>query len=458
MSLGKSSSNITIDLVEYGEIKLPREDFSFLKEDELSALQNALLPLVTITSDLEGKHFILKAGAGVGVIETQAVRVQVRPSLSVGEFITLIHYTLSGNIPPDHFRSHSDLIWDAGFEDALSMLLCDEIREVLRVGLSRRYEERREPLKVIRGRPLWERNFPWRGGKAREIVCRHHYLTYDNLDNRLLQAGLRSAAAIARSKEVRRTVLKHLHTFRELASEISPDFIQFQKASQNYNRLTEHYRPAHGLSKIFILGLRPESFFEAGPHLATGLVLNMADLFEQFVARLMEDLLKPAGLTIRSQAPDYGALLDAERHRYASVRPDLEVYRSQNICGVIDAKYKSYWAAADNGFHPARKISNADLYQLFFYQQRIQRKHNLLNPPTAVIASPLPEEDERDGTACIGKRFQRVIWQAGSEKAGDVRLLLIPMTRFLRLLKQRKNLENIMADIGLDHLLEMFLN
>jgi hypothetical protein len=59
-------------------------------------------------------------------------------------------------------------------------------------------------------------------------------------------------------------------------------------------------------------------------------------------------------------------------------------------------------------------------------------------PPLAIIASPLPDEDERSNYSVIAERFKRIIWQAGLEKAGYVRLFLVPMTKFLRFLIQRE--------------------
>jgi 5-methylcytosine-specific restriction endonuclease McrBC regulatory subunit McrC len=445
----------TIDLTEYGEITLPASELSFLSEQVFQPVCETLNPLVTVTLGWGGDHLSFKAGSNVGVIQTHGLRVQVRPALSVREMVVLIRYALSGKVPLQHLRSFADVDWGTGFEDVLCMLLCEEAREILRMGLSRRYEERREPLNFLRGRPLWEKNFPWRGGKTPEVTCRYHRLTYDNTDNRLLLAGLRSAVHLANSEEVKRKVFHYLKIIGDLASETVPEPTQFDQAAQRYNRLTEHYRAAHGLCRMLIYSLRPESLYDSGKHLVFGVVLDMAGLFEKFIEQLMADTLKPAGFSIDSQAPDRKALLDAEGYPYISVRPDLIVSQNRIVRGVIDAKYKRYWAAAADGSSPARKIANEDIYQLFFYQQRLQRKFNLPVPPVAVIASPLPEEDERNGPT-VAARFRRIIWQAGPEKAGDVRLLLIPMTKFLRFLIQREKPADIMARTGLDRIKELF--
>ena len=61
---------------------------------------------------------------------------------------------------------------------------------------------------------------------------------------------------------------------------------------------------------------------------------------------------------------------------------------------------------------------------------------------------PLPEEDEKNGGRCISERYKRILWQAGAEKAGDVRLILIPMTRFLRMAKKGVPPSIAVAELG----------
>jgi 5-methylcytosine-specific restriction endonuclease McrBC regulatory subunit McrC len=338
------------------------------------------------------------------------------------------------------------------------LLFCDEIKEIFRIGLSRRYIETEEPLKILRGRPLWETNFPWSPDYSNEIFCRHYRLTYDNLDNKLIFSGLRRALTLIRDNDVRKIALKHFKIFTSLTSGVRPEISMFDKAKKEYNRLNEHYFIAHSLSKMFLFGMRPESLFEKGGIVVSGLVLDMAMLFEMFVEKLLSDFFVGRGFKIRSQGPDRNALLDEEGQTYASIRPDFEIYKNDRIIGVIDAKYKTYWKGLENNNKPTRKISNEDLYQLFFYQQRIQRKHNLSNAPIAIIASPLPAEDERGDSPVISERFRRIFWQAGSDKAGDVRLILIPTTQFLRLLTSGIKSQEAIERIHLDTILKSFLN
>lgn len=106
------------------------------------------------------------------------------------------------------------------------------------------------------------------------------------------------------------------------------------------------------------------------------------------------------------------------------------VYRRDVPIAVIDAKYEELWQATDDGT-PVRRIANDDLYQLFFYAQRLQLRHRLVSPPTAVNVCPLPGDYEREADA-IGDRFTRVTRRAGSEVACSIELLMLPLTLTLR--------------------------
>jgi len=446
----KARTEKLIVLREYENVEIPKQDFLFPDADSFKNVRDLLSPLVNIQPSWNRDNYRFRTDSKVGVIVTNGFRVEVRPKVSATEFCILIRYVLSGKLLPEHYRAYSNLTWDTGFEDALCTLLCDEVDEIRRIGLSRCYEERHDALPMLRGRPLWSANFPWRGAKSKEIVCRHYHLTYDNLDNRLLLAGLKSANLLTSHKDVKTRVHKHLKMFMGVSSDATPEPDQFDKAFENYNRLNEHYAVAHSIAKMFLFRRRPEDFYQQGKSTVPGVVLDMSSLFEKFVERFTADLLREFGVFVKPQTRDHRALLDLNGQQYASVRPDIELWRSGKPLGVVDAKYKPYWKAVDSSLKPERKISNEDLYQLFFYQQRMQRKYNLPVSPFAIIASPLPDDDERNGRSIISNRYRQVFWQAGYEKGGDVKLFLIPMTKYLRLLKEKRSASDAIGSLGYD--------
>ena len=100
-----------------------------------------------------------------------------------------------------------------GFENVLCVLLCEEMRTIVRNGISRRYKEHLDPIKVIRGRVLWEKNFPLLRRKSKEIFCRYHQLTYNNIDNQIILSGLKKAFFLVGVPEVKRQVGEFLNIF-----------------------------------------------------------------------------------------------------------------------------------------------------------------------------------------------------------------------------------------------------
>lgn len=446
-----------IIIQEWAHEDIPRGDIAFIADEDLLRLAEEIKPLVTASRLFDGA-IRFKAGGNVGVIEAKGIRIEVRPRLAVREFLALIRYALGGKVPPNHFRSMTELSWGSGFEDALCMLFCDEVDEIRRIGLSRKYKEITKPLEVLRGRPMWNQNFPWRGAEQGEIICRYNRITYDSLDNQLLLAGLEKAVIWTKDVKVRHRAIRHLRLLHHLTTRKRPDLSDFDKVTSGYNRLNEHYEAPHALSRMFLFGLRPSSFFDSGADHIFGLSLNMANLFENFVERLLKAILEQHGFVLRSQLPDRGALLDGDEKVYSSVRPDLLVWRGDHIRAVIDAKYKDYWQLDAVTSRPVRKVINEDLYQLFFYQQRLQRKYGLSNPPPAFIVCPLPEDDEREDIQILSKRFRRIIWQAGNERSGDVKLVFIPMTKFLRSVMDGNSEEKAIGHvIGFEDLHKMFV-
>ncbi|MBU2489821.1 MAG: McrC family protein [Proteobacteria bacterium] len=443
---GPRTALVTIDLVEFKKVERNAEDFVFLSPEHWFHLEKELAGLVSIHRSRDGSQIIFQAGSRVGTAFARGVRVQVRPRLAVHLFLQLLHYVLSGQMCRKPPRALLDVSRGVGFEDALAFLLAHEVREIQRIGVSRKYEERREPLQALRGRPLWERNFPWDPDHASRIVCRHHWLTYDNPDNRLLLAGLRKAATLVDSREIRGQIVNHLNTFSHLASEVSFTRADLMEEQWSYTRLNEHYQCAHQLCRMFLAGLRPSSLFEGGDSLVPGVALDMAMLFERFVGRFLGEALGPHGFVLHTQKSDNRALYDGEGGRYASVRPDFELWRAGRFEAVVDAKYKDYWSAQEKGRQPTKKIRNEDLYQLFFYQQRLRHRHGLPALPPSFIASPLPDLEEREGRPVLPERYRTIIWKSEIGEAGCVRLILIPVTRYLESLVTGKGVERILLE------------
>jgi len=371
------------------------------------------------------------AGQSIGAVEVGALRIEVRPRLAAPEMAAFIRYALGGKVDAT-LRATFPTGPSLGLDELLCQVLADEADRIRQIGLSRQYMQQRECLRALRGRLDFLASFPWDNKRQQSLVCSYHLLTCDNLDNRLMRASLEQSSLLEVTPRTRGRLLAHRRIWTHAASATHPVRQDFAEARQRYTRLTENYRLAHNVGEIIVAKRRPTGLFEVGTVTTSGFMLSMPVLFEKFVERIMREELAPQDITVESQHPDQGALLDGLGKLYRRVRPDLVLYRQDKPILVVDAKYKEYWPADGPSLRPKRRISNADLYQLFFYAQRLQLRHGLSSPPAACIISPLPAADERGIQVEIEDRYRRVVWRAGHECAGDVRLLNLPLTDILR--------------------------
>lgn len=425
---------------------------------DLDAVADAAgFPLGSVASHLAGMVSVdplwqpgkvrFRAGQSIGVVQVGSLRVEVRPRLAAQEAAAFIRYALGGTVDAT-LRASFPMGPSPGLDELIAHVLADEADRIWQVGLSRLYRQRCERLPVLRGRPDFLASFPWDSTRQESIVCSYHLLTCDNLDNRLMRASLEQASMLEVTPRTRARLLAHRRKWTHAAAPVHPEPEDFAEARRRYTRLTEHYRLAHNLGETILARKRPATLFESGSVATSGLVLSMPMLFEKFVERLIRDELVPKGVAVESQRPDHGALLDGDGRPYRRVRPDVVLYRQSEPILVVDAKYKEYWPADPSSLRPTRRVSNADLYQLFFYALRLQLKHGLAAPPAACIISPLPAEDERGTQREIGDRYRRVLWRAGRECAGHVRLINLPMTDILRaMIRGEADGEGILADL-----------
>ena len=128
-----------------------------------------------------------------------------------------------------------------------------------------------------------------------------------------------------------------------------------------YDRLNAHYETAHRLGWLLFDALGIDDLFAPGEAQSFSFLLNMNQLFERFVTRVVEQVLPAARYRVTSQSPFKSVVWNVSSQRpYTSIIPDVIVERRGESDGrvAIDAKYKLY---DERGFDPG------DIYQTFLY-------------------------------------------------------------------------------------------
>ena len=176
-------------------------------------------------------------------------------------------------------------------------------------------------------------------------------------------------AAVGRLGRMRLRSLKArrgLSWVAAMLEQVSPvEFAPNEVPEIRFDRLNEHYRSVVGLARLVLR----HSAFESGRGdvRASGFLMNMNDLFQEFVTAALREALGVSDRTLRSDSGVRGVTLDEESN--VQLMPDLSWWDDATCTFVGDAKYKNLTTKA---------APNADLYQLLAYATALDLPGGLL--------------------------------------------------------------------------------
>lgn len=239
-----------------------------------------------------------------------------------------------------HAESMSELF------ESLARILARRIRDRARKGLHRRYLERHERLPFVRGR--MDLRQPQRLLHDPRVACHFETHTPDHSGNQILLWTLHS---ILRSGLLGEEGSREVgSSARALRGSISlEEFTATDCERQQYDRLSHDYEPLHALCRFFLAQSGPSQ--RVGNRQMTPFVLDMAKLFEVFVARWLEAHL-PSSRKVIIQETGY---FDSARE--VGYEIDVALYeRDGPPIAVLDTKYK-----------PKLQPETSDVHQVVAY-------------------------------------------------------------------------------------------
>ncbi|MFJ8669983.1 McrC family protein [Streptomyces sp. NPDC093600] len=331
---------------------------------------------------LAGDLLEVTASSYVGVVRLDGCEIRVRPKylgtdLDVLRMLDHAWSRVPDPLPtPGAFREGAP-----NLRDLVCLMVVEHGERLLRHGVRRDYVTVEDDLRVVRGRLLPDRQLLRHHGRLDRLACRFREHDADIADNRLCAAALAVAARTARAAPVRARARRAATEFARHAP-TSPGDVRAALSALEYHRHNEHYRPAHRWSGLLLRGGGVEGLFASGPLSTRTFLVDMNQLFEAFVTRLLEWGAAGSGLRVTAQPRRREVLYDERAARsYGEVRPDLLVSgeRAGEPFGLpVDVKYKLYGE---------RKLAPEDLYQAFVYAQALGRLPGG-EPPVCVLLYP----------------------------------------------------------------------
>ncbi|MDR6437049.1 5-methylcytosine-specific restriction enzyme subunit McrC [Paenarthrobacter nicotinovorans] len=309
--------------------------------------------LVTVVPAHNGAWTILPSGK-VGAVQIDDLLVRVNPKEKVGlsRLLFLLGYAADPGFRPGNVAAEEDKDLFA----ALGESLARHGERALERGPLNGYVHMEESLRTVRGRIRVGDQMTRRPGMLLPLEVSYDDYTSDVAENQILRAAIRMMLHVPRLTESLVARLAHLNSKLDGVSALNHGA---PLPSWSESRINGHYVPALRLAEIILRTMSAEAGM--GHRAVASFVVNMATVFEDFVATALREALEPyPGLT-ESQ---YEAFLDEAEPGYPSsdrVRMYVDVVHSVGgrPAMIFDAKYK---AASAGGAYP-----NADHYQMLAY-------------------------------------------------------------------------------------------
>jgi 5-methylcytosine-specific restriction enzyme subunit McrC len=322
----------------------------------------------------------ISASSWVGVVRFSNLDIRVVPKLVGGELNVLRMIEFASGV--DILRRLPNLreLPPSGedFLQLVCLFLAEEARWVVRQGLLRDYRATEDAIGVLRGRLNVRAQYLQRFGRFDLLEC--HYDEYDGdiPENQLLSAALSVATHLARGPELSFEIGRLAAILSEacIPPAIDPEWFLNRIA---YGRRNQHYKTAHTLSALLLRHAGFTDVFDSRLGVVRTFLVNMNELFEQFIERLVTEALSGSPFHVSGQDPLRAVIRnDATGQSYAQVRPDLVVTEIQAGARVpFDTKYKRY---------DLNKVATADIYQTFLYAYALgvdaKRRAAIIHPTT----------------------------------------------------------------------------
>ena len=335
---------------------------SLLRDVRLSSADRELI------AELEGRSSLrftelrsglsVSVGPHIGTVNLGSMRLVILPKLRIDNLMRMVAYAfdLSDLLVTEMRTTYESA--DHGLVDLLGVSLLRAVERIVRGGLLPTYQSRTEDLATPRGR-LDLRHIASHPRRA-SLRCTYDDLTVDHDLNQVLAAGLRLAASVMDSRDLRLELARSADRFFGDLERRPLTTNWLEAMLSNLDRRSSHYRTALTLIALIHQGARLGEHAQAGVMPLSSFTLNMNLVFERFLGRYLSehcpDDMRIGVQDVRSDVFSY--VENAGGWNQPTIRPDFVIRRRKEVVAVADAKYKN---------RHENPPSSAELYQLTTY-------------------------------------------------------------------------------------------
>ncbi len=191
-----------------------------------------------------------------------------------------------------------------GILDILIRLFADKLLNEARRGLPRAYLQHEDDLPALRGRLNVVRQFTAHAVRPDRLACRFDALSSDVPLLQIMKACVLALRRHARAADTRRK-LDELRFVLVDVADVSVAALPWHAV--RIDRINRRWEALFGLARLFLKRDWQATHHDSSARQGITLLFPMNDLFEAYVAVLMQRSLRPAGLTVETQGAGYFA-------------------------------------------------------------------------------------------------------------------------------------------------------
>ena len=291
-----------------------------------------------------------------GVIQLEKIRIHFSTKVKTNLF-----YMLS------FLKSEKDFLFDSeisielkegnNFFDVIGRLFLNELEEIIKIGLLKKYVTEHENVGFLKGKLSIKGQIQNHIHNTPKLSCIYGDLTVNNLENQIVLKALNLLIPMIRFNES----LKNDLTRYEY---ILKDFVELGAISQSdcdkihFNRLNDHYSAIIQFSRLIL----EENFIKSvhkGESRGFNFVVNMNKVYEDFITEMVKEVVEKDFTNYEVASQYRFDNLVKEKQRLITV-PDIILKQkdAESYPLIIDAKYK-------------KEDKNADYYQVIAYSLAI---------------------------------------------------------------------------------------
>ncbi len=253
-----------------------------------------------------------------------------------------------------------------------------EVNKLVKKGLRSNYVSDADNLNTIRGRIDIKENILKNYADHSKIYCIFDEYEINRIENRLIKSTLIKFSYMRTTSKNIKTALQMLNYFDgvEPSTNYVADFSKIQ-----IDRNTKDYELLMRWSKVFLLNKSFTSF--SGKTTSRVLLFKMDSLFEQFVAKLVKKFSNEKGYVATPQEKELHLFDSPSKF---SLKPDIVVKKPTSLV-IMDTKWKRLANDPSHNYG----ISQADMYQMYAYAKKYEKKNSNVTPDVYVLY-PLNDE------------------------------------------------------------------